>query len=180
MRVRRRVEATCARCGGVYSVRSDQAVSQRYCSRECKYAPLADRFAAKVRRGSPDECWLWTGTRRAGYGLVSAGGRQQGAHRIAYELEHGCAIPDGLDVLHSCDNPSCVNPRHLSIGTHTDNMRDMAAKGRNRCRTKLTPDAIAAIRASEERPVDLAGRYGVHPSTITNVRARRVWSAANA
>lgn len=88
---------------------------------------IATRFWRKVKRGPPDECWPWTGRRGGrGYGRVGS----CGAHRLAWELTNG-AIPAGLWVLHRCDNPPCVNPSHLWLGTHADNMADMRAKGRS-------------------------------------------------
>lgn len=86
------------------------------------------RFWSRVRK--TDACWLWTGGRSSGgYGAArSANGRQSCAHRVAYELSVG-PIPEGLQVLHSCDNPSCVRPDHLFLGTQLDNMKDMADKG---------------------------------------------------
>lgn len=82
-------------------------------------------------------CWLWTGSRsRADYGQIGVGSRttgrgNKGAHRVSYELFKG-PIPDGHDVCHRCDNPPCVNPDHLFVGTRQDNMIDMVSKDRQR------------------------------------------------
>lgn len=92
--------------------------------------PLAERFWEKVDRRGPDECWMWTASRRAlGYGQIRIGGKSRKAHRVAYELANG-PIPAGMAVLHGCDNPPCVNPAHLRAGTMTDNVRDMVTRGR--------------------------------------------------
>lgn len=93
---------------------------------------LAARFWEKVDRA--EGCWLWTGAKSSGYGKIQRGQRGAGyvwAHRVAWELTVG-PIPDGLQVLHACDNPPCVNPAHLFLGTRSDNMRDAASKGRLR------------------------------------------------
>lgn len=87
------------------------------------------RFWAKVDIRSDDECWPWKGCLSTqGYGRA---GKREYAHRLAYVLAHG-AIPDGLEIMHSCDNRQCVNPHHLSVGTRRDNMVDAARKGRIR------------------------------------------------
>ena len=84
-------------------------------------------FWSRVSR--TESCWLWTGpVDRKGYGLH--GGRGL-AHRISWEMANGRAVPEGLFVLHHCDNPPCVNPAHLYDGTHQDNVNDMVARGRN-------------------------------------------------
>jgi hypothetical protein len=89
----------------------------------------AERFWEKVER-RPPFCWHWKASlARGGYGSFRFHGRAQQAHRVAWQLTHG-AIPPGFDVLHRCDTPGCVNPGHLFLGTHADNMADKVAKGR--------------------------------------------------
>lgn len=89
-----------------------------------------DRFWDKVDRSG--DCWLWTGAKfSGGYGHFNSNGFNHLAHRFAWELENG-PIPDGLILLHACDNPSCVRVSHLTLGTHEDNARDMVAKGRHK------------------------------------------------
>ena len=94
--------------------------------------PVSDRFWGNVYPGQADDCWEWHGTLRAdGYGQIRIGASNVLAHRLAWQLAVG-PIPDDLCVLHRCDNPPCVNPDHLWLGTHADNMHDMFAKGRER------------------------------------------------
>jgi len=90
-----------------------------------------DRFWNKVDRTSnPNCCWEWTANKlKQRYGRFSIGKKHILAHRFSYELHYG-KIPDGLDVLHTCDNPPCVNPNHLYLGTQQDNANDMVAKNR--------------------------------------------------
>jgi hypothetical protein len=104
-----------------------------------RYAELwmieAKQFWAHVKRTA--SCWLWLKCKDShGYGLTSAGGGKHiRAHRRSWMLAHG-EIPRGMFVLHRCDNPACVNPKHLFLGTHGDNMRDMYAKGRALSQTR--------------------------------------------
>jgi hypothetical protein len=96
--------------------------------------PLLDRLISRVRFGVTD-CWHWCGAaNQFGYGRMTFNGRLQVAHRLSWEAFNG-AIPDGLSVLHTCDNASCINPAHLWLGTYSDNTRDAWAKGRNKGRT---------------------------------------------
>lgn len=160
------------------------------------------RFWAKVDRSAgTDGCWLWTGGHdRGGYGRFSVGYQRIRAPRLAWELAHG-PVPDGLWVLHNCptgDNPSCVNPAHLWLGTNRENTADKVAKGRHsrgdqhgmhlhpeRARrgeacpfAKLTDDAVRLIRAElalGTTGLALARRYGVDPKTITNIKHGRIW-----
>lgn len=89
---------------------------------------LEDRFWSKV--DTSGDCWVWTDNRfRRGYGKISIGNKQRRAHRVAWELTNG-PIPDGLLVCHSCDNPPCVRPDHLFLGTTEHNVQDRVEKGR--------------------------------------------------
>ena len=89
-----------------------------------------ERFWSKVRK--TDTCWLWTACMIRGYGQVAWNGKPRRAPRVSWEIHNG-PVPAGLLVLHRCDTPACVNPAHLFLGTHTDNMRDAKAKGRLSC-----------------------------------------------
>jgi len=96
-----------------------------------------DRFWSKVAKAGAGDCWPWSAsTVRGGYGKFSIESRYVQAHRLSWVLAHG-QISGALLVLHRCDNPPCVNPSHLFLGTHLDNVIDMYAKGRqpNRART---------------------------------------------
>lgn len=113
---------------------------------------MEERFWAKVDKSSgPDACWPWTDHRdRSGYGRFHETGKRQQdmAHRSAWRIAHG-PIPDGLQVLHRCDNPPCVNPAHLFLGDCADNARDKVAKGRvgaTPYRPRLTPETVREIR----------------------------------
>jgi len=99
---------------------------------------VKSRFASRVTPSDPASCWEWSGSRNAdGYGYLRVGSQRDGtrsrvlAHRLAWMLAHGGAIPGGLFVLHRCDNPPCCNPAHLFLGTNADNVADMLAKGRH-------------------------------------------------
>ena len=90
-------------------------------------------FRSKIAVGGPEDCWPWIAGVVSGskpYGRVRIGGKLKLAHRVVYELATGEELSDDIQICHSCDNPSCCNPRHLWKGTNADNMRDKATKGR--------------------------------------------------
>lgn len=130
----------------------------------------------------PSGCHEWTGhVMPNGYGQVRHNGTAY-AHRVAYELHKG-DIPQGLYVLHSCDNRKCVNPAHLFLGTFDDNMADMVAKGRQahgekNFHAKLTKDQVIAIRSSVGTQREIAARYSVSRSLISMIRSERIWRHA--
>lgn len=143
---------------------------------------VIDRFWSKVGPCPADQkaCWEWIGATNAdGRGRFGFRGRVEVAYRVSFVLSSG-EIPDGLDVLHTCDNPKCVRPIHLFVGTAKDNVADMHAKGRSgRPSAKLTPDTVRAIRKEWEttRPRQrvLAAKYGVHQTIISAVVNRSRW-----
>jgi hypothetical protein len=137
----------------------------------------AQDLADRCYLDTTTNCWIWQKALRKGYGLTWHKGKKVYAHRLMYEFVRG-PIPPGLCVCHSCDNPRCVNPDHLWVGTERDNLRDMASKGRNwrvTCRgadhwnAKLTWDQIKQMyedRQVQQLPYsDLGQKYRVTPST---------------
>jgi len=136
--------------------------------------PIVTRFWAKVDRKDAVQCWLWTGATVRGYGELAVNRRPVYAHRLSWVIAHG-TIPDNQSVLHRCDNPPCVNPFHLFLGTQKDNLRDAANKGRLTVprMKKLTLADRLDIFFSSARGVDLARAYGVSEMTITHTRKGR-------
>jgi DNA-binding XRE family transcriptional regulator len=139
------------------------------------------RFWSKVNPSTEDGCWDWTANHSSkGYGLFWFGGGHGspiGSHRVAYELTFG-EIPEGLYVCHHCDNPQCVNPNHLFLGTPADNTQDMLKKRRNKAgethyMSTLSDKEVSAIKTLYEgggiTQKQLAQRFGVSQSTISNI-----------
>lgn len=134
---------------------------------------------------TPAGCWEWSMSRSlVGYGRACVDGGYTGAHRLAWSLANGRPVPDGMYVLHACDNRPCCNPEHLWIGTAADNTRDMFAKGRNgytgvrgdrNPKAKLDADKVRAIRRSTAPHSALAPQFGVSISLIRAVRIGAAW-----
>jgi hypothetical protein len=141
---------------------------------------VAARFWSKVTKA--DGCWRWNGRGARGYGTFWCDGRYTMAHRMAWRLTKG-PIPAGAHVLHHCDTPGCVNPDHLFLGTHADNMADMASKhrfpsGERHWWRKLTADQVQQIRsrvAAGAIQRRVARSFGISPATVCMIVARRIW-----
>ena len=148
---------------------------------------VQERFESKFSK--TDGCWEWTGCKdRCGYGQIKIAGRMHSAHRTAYQLYVGI-IPDGLCVCHQCDNPSCVRPDHLFLGTNADNMQDCITKGRfkylvrnqageSNKSAKLTIAQVQTIRAMYKQGVSqrkLAREFGVAQSNISMIVCYQTW-----
>lgn len=158
---------------------------------------MEDRFWAKVNKDGPTPthvdylgpCWVWTAaTNRGGYGVFGIIRTVNNlAHRVAWQLEHG-GIPEGMCVCHHCDNPPCVRPDHMYLGTLIENNEDMARKGRqklppalrgNQISTcKLTPNDVMKIRADHAAGVGqgaLATEMGVTQANISQIVRCKTW-----
>ena len=145
-----------------------------------KRTPIADRFWQKVEKTKT--CWNWTASLdRKGYGKIGVGRESTlAAHRVSYELANG-PIPEGKYVCHTCDNPACVKPDHLFLGTHLDNMKDMIKKDRH-CRgqmarhAKLTNNDVLAIRSIQGvSNTEIAKQFNITDSNVSYIRKRKTW-----
>jgi hypothetical protein len=176
-------------CGGIHE-------AQGFCARhyrkakyhgeisviQPKHSLLKERFDHKSKANSETDCIEWVGTKnKGGYGLTKINGKTTHVHRAAYELVCG-AIPDGLHVLHKCDNRSCINPSHLFLGTNQDNMDDRNTKGRQACLkgelngcAKLTEGQVRDIRSDNRLHREIAADYGVVKSTVSAIKRAALW-----
>jgi antitoxin component HigA of HigAB toxin-antitoxin module len=131
------------------------------------------RIFSKIKiEDDAQACWPWTGSANGkGYGAVCINGKRRAAHRVVYEICNG-PIPPGLEIRHTCDNPGCVNPAHLLVGTHSQNMRDMSERGRTGGMILSDADVFEVRRLYLQCAVkqsDLASRFGVSKSAISSV-----------
>lgn len=185
----------CGICGIKFRAEQNQIRRGRgkYCSKECaglaRRVPLADRFFDRVGCKTESGCILWNGQfSEGGYGVISyktgRTGNSVRANRVAYELMVG-PIQDGLFVLHRCDNPPCINPTHLFLGTVADNSKDMVVKGRSARGERHGSAAVTESTVLELRERyrqggiskrSLAREYGIGESALAHILKRRSWS----
>lgn len=148
--------------------------SHKRLSPDALRARAIPRFWARVAKRGLDDCWEWVGVRvppqgrLLPYGLFSVGKKLYRAHRFSYEIAIG-PIPDGLLVLHKCDNPPCVNPAHLYAGTYVDNMRDRTSRGRSRIPDHIRAEWAVERKARYEKDPELRGRIAAS--------TKRQWAA---
>ena len=150
--------------------------------KDCEHIPARhktaeERFWAKVKKGDLDNCWEWQGgtATNNGYGRLWTHEGHITAHCFSWQLHNG-DIPPGMQVCHTCDNPKCVNPNHLFLGSSSVNAQDMILKLRGT--QKLSPDDVRIIRAmlKDERPrQEIADRFNVSRGSINNIARGATW-----
>jgi hypothetical protein len=157
---------TCPACGRDFTVCHRVRERRVFCSRACAFpnrgGGAIGRFWQQVICQRDTGCWLWTGVLTYGYGALNVHGRRTLAHRFSYELAHG-PIPDGIFVCHNCpggDVKRCVNPAHLWLGSHADNMADASRKGQN-----AHGERNGAARLTDAQVLDIRQRYVPHQVT---------------
>lgn len=185
----------CQICGTEFTPHETKRKRAKTCSHACgvdlhaktrRESDVPGRFWKRVDRTG--ECWVWTkSVDSCGYGHLRFYGKLMKAQRVSWILQYG-DIPDGMHVLHRCDNPPCVRVDHLFLGTHRTNMADMASKGRA---ASSVGDANSGSRLSESDVLEIRGRvvvgnggntfalakeYGVSAATISMIARRKTWS----
>jgi len=144
---------------------------------------LKERFEKKVLKKEENECWEWQGAiGSSGYGVIDEiPGKQIGSHRASWLIYRG-QIPEGIHVLHTCDNRKCVNPNHLFLGTLLDNTQDCnlkgrQAKGEKNGKSKLTEADVRQILLLDKSFTNtcIARRFNVGADVISRIRSRKAW-----
>ena len=142
------------------------------------------RFEKYITKQNKGDCWLWNGADKQGYGKFWNGFKYMSAHRAAWEIYIG-EIPKNQLILHSCDNPQCVNPHHLFCGTQSDNICDCIRKGRYNYitrargeangRARLKAEDVIQIRNSNDKIEEMSKKYNVNWMTIKAILTYKSW-----
>lgn len=181
-----RTFVVCENCGKEFCKRPYDIKSKQhhFCSRECNTKYQVRKFKKDIEYYINDNgCHICTSHcfNHSGYPLIRNKGKKMIMSRYIYELNYG-KIPKGMCVLHSCDNPNCINIEHLRIGTHQENMQDKVIKGRATsvcgCKSgmaKLTEAKVIDIRNSDLSSRKIAKIYGIEKTTILNIRSKKTW-----
>lgn len=183
------METKCNACGNSFLVKPSvlKKGGGRYCSNNCRYHPSVLLFYTKLSEVKENGCIEWTDRlNKDGYGKRIVNGLSVRAHREAYEIVNG-KIPDGMKVLHSCDNRKCVNPKHLFLGTDDDNMKDKVRKGRQargekNGRSRFSDKQVLEIRdmyKNGSKQVDIAKIFNTSQGAISNIIVGRSRSFIN-
>lgn len=139
-----------------------------------RFHTIGERFWSRVE--ITDSCWLWNGHGDGrGYGFIRFNAKQWRTHQFSWMLHFG-PIPSGMYVCHTCDNPRCVHPAHLFLGSHADNMRDKANKGR--AAMKVTADDVKAIKQKLNLGISqkaIAADFRVDQSLISRISTGKIW-----
>lgn len=173
-------------CPGHYTrSRDGRPVTDRPLRRYIVTDDLSKRLREYAPPGRPDECWPWTGGLNKGYGVIAVhGSKVRIAHDVAWEIHHQRKLPRGMVIRHTCDNPQCVNPAHLLLGTHGDNCddkvsRNRQAKGEGHGVSVLTEPEVRSIRAlcaAGHTQRSVAGQFGVSQGAISLIVRRKMWA----
>ena len=158
----------------------------KHYQRWCVGTPVLnhDRIAARLSLYSIPEpnsgCWLWTANYdKGGYGRIKYKGRDIGAHRASWIIYRG-SIPPGAFVCHKCDVPECINPDHLYLGNHRENMQDKCtrnrqARGEGNGQSKLTSEQVLQIKSDPRIHRIIAASYGIHRVTVSKIKRGKKW-----
>jgi len=137
--------------------------------------PMEQRFWKFVDKKDINDCWVWLGVKDFhGYGKFSLKCKKIGSHRVSYELSTKQKIPSGKVLMHTCDNPACVNPNHLVIGSYSENAIDMVRKNRSRI-CALNESQVLQIKNSNLSVKELSKEYSVSTSCIRDIKKKRTW-----